>query len=281
MLYRQFSTVAEINAQYDPSVISDRDAAMARFGELSAAATAAMPNWSSHPFGATEAEYVDIFPSGVAGAPVHIFIHGGYWRALSARQFAFVAQKLVEQGVTVVLTNYGLCPDVRIGDIVDQTREAILWVAKNANQLDIDINRLTISGHSAGGHLAAMMLTVDWAHFGVAADLIKGAIPLSGLYDLGPFPHSWLQSSLHLTGEDLTHYSPLFLPVKSSAKVLLRYGSKEQSEFARQSQTYADYLRSNGISVHCKPLEGADHFTILDPFFLNEAEFVQDILCFV
>lgn len=280
MLYRNFATAEEIQAEYDPALVSDRDAAIERFAQLSAAATEAMPNWYSHKFGATEAEYVDIFPSGVSGAPVHIFIHGGYWRAMSARQFAFVAQKLVEQGVTVVLTNYGLCPDVRIGDIVDQTREAIAWVARNASQLDVDASRLTISGHSAGGHLAAMMLATDWTAYGLPKDLIKGAIPLSGLFDLGPFPHSWLQPALNLTDAEVADNSPLFLPVHTSARVLIRYGGKEQSEFARQSHTYAEYLASQGIDVDCKPQEGADHFTILDPFFRDEAEFVSDILSF-
>jgi len=280
MLYRNFATADEIQAEYDPALVSDRDAALERFAALSASALERMPNWYSHQFGQSEAEYVDIFPSGVPGAPVHIFIHGGYWRAMSARQFAFIAQRLVEQGVTVVLTNYGLCPDVRMGDIVDQTREAILWVAKNAERLDVDINRLSISGHSAGGHLAAMMLSVDWTQFDLPADLIKGAIALSGLYDLGPFPHSWLQPALNLTDADVAHYSPLMLEPKTHATVLLRYGGKEQSEFARQSQTYADCLASHGINVQCKPLEETDHFTILDPFFLNEAEYVQDILSF-
>lgn len=280
MLYRNFVSEAEINAEYDPGFISDRDLAMERFNQLSSTARSAMPNWYSHQFGTTEAEYVDIFPSGVANAPVHIFIHGGYWRALSARQFAFVAQKLVEKGVTVVLTNYGLCPEVSIGDIVEQTREAVAWVCRNAEQLNVDSSRLTLSGHSAGGHLAAMMLTVDWEEYGLPKDLIKGAMPLSGLFDLAPFPHSWLQPSLKLTEQDVAQQSPLFLPVKSSARVLLRYGGKEQSEFARQSHTYADYLAAQGLTVDCKAVEGADHFTVLDPFFLDEAEFVTDILSF-
>ena len=281
MLYRNFVTAEEIQAEYDPALVSDRDAAIERFVQLSTTATEAMPHWYSHQFGVTEAEYVDIFPSGVPGSPVHIFIHGGYWRAMSARQFAFVAQNLVEQGVTVVLTNYGLCPYVRMGDIVDQTREAIAWVARNASELEVDGNRLSISGHSAGGHLVAMMLATDWTEYDLPKDLIKGAIALSGLFDLGPFPHSWLQPALNLTAAEVSENSPLFLPVHTSAKVLIRYGSKEQSEFARQSHTYAEYLASQGIDVDCTPQEGADHFTILEPFLLDEAEFVQDILSFV
>jgi len=275
MLYRNFDTQEQIDAEYDPARISDRDGAMERFAQLSAAAVEAMPNWYSRQFGISDAEYVDIFPSGVAGAPVHIFVHGGYWRALRARQFAFIAQTLASRGITVVLSNYGLCPDVRLGDIVDQTREAVAWVARNTSELDIDINRLTVSGHSAGGHLVGMLLATDWTTYGLSKDLIKGAIALSGLFDLGPFPHSWLQSSLHLIDEDVTQFSPLFLPVHTGAKVVLRYGGLEQSEFARQSKTYADYLTSQGLSVECQPLDGADHFTILNPFIGEDSEFVR------
>jgi len=277
MLYRNFTTEAEINAQYDPAQISNRDAAIERFEQLSAAAVAKMPNRYSSQFGASAAEYVDIYPSGVANAPVHVFIHGGYWRALDARQFAFVAQNLVDQGITVVLTNYGLCPDVAIGDIVQQTRAAIAWVANNVERLDIDIARLSLSGHSAGGHLAAMMLTVDWAAKGLPTDLIKAVFLFSGLFDLGPFPHSWLQPSLKLTDRDVANLSPLFLPVKSNAKVQIRYGGLEQSEFARQSQSYADYLASEGLRVECKAVIGADHFTVLDPFLLADSALVDEI----
>lgn len=275
MLYRNFATEAEINAEYDPAVISDRDAAIERFTQLSATASAAMPEWFSRQFGATDAEYVDIFPCGVAGAPVHIFVHGGYWRALSARQFAFVAQKLVDQGVTVVLTNYGLCPDIPIGDIVDQTREAIAWVARHAEQLAVDTERLTLSGHSAGGHLAAMMLSTDWTRYGLAPDLIKGVIALSGLFDLAPFRHSWLQESLNLTEAEVAAYSPICLPIHGSAPVVLRFGGIEQSEFARQSKSYAEYLRAAGLEVDCQAIEGADHFTVLDPFLADDGEFIQ------
>ncbi len=280
MLYRNFATESEINDQYDPGVISDRVAAIERFDRLSEAALREIPDWYSHRFGSSDAEYVDIFLSGEANAPVHIFIHGGYWRALSARQFTFIARELVKNGVTVVLTNHELCPQVRIGDIVSQTRDAVSWVANNASKLNIDPSRISISGHSAGGHLVAMMLATDWSSYGLQQDLFVGAISLSGLFDLRPFPHSWLQPSLNLTKDEVIENSPIFLPVSTRASVLLRYGGLEQSEFARQSQAYAEHLTASHVFVDCRAIERADHFTVLDPFFLGELEFVNDILSF-
>ena len=214
MLYRNFATEAEINAEYDPGIISDRVQAIDRFERMSEAATKQITNWYSCQFGPTEAEYVDVFPSGIPNGPVHIFIHGGYWRALSTREFAFVAQVLVQKGITVVLTNYGLCPDIRLSDIVDQTRRAVSWVAHNALNLNIDSGRLSLSGHSAGGHLVAMMLATDCTYYCLPRDIINGSISLRGLFDLRPFPHSWLQPTLALSAAEVEDNSPLFLPVR-------------------------------------------------------------------
>ena len=280
MLYRNFATEAEINAEYDPGMISDRVQAIDRFERMSEAATKQITNWYSCQFGPTEAEYVDVFPSGIPNGPVHIFIHGGYWRALSTREFAFVAQVLVQKGITVVLTNYGLCPDIRLSDIVDQTRRAVSWVAHNALKLNIDSDRLSLSGHSAGGHLVAMMLATDWSDYGLPRDLIKGSISLSGLFDLRPFPHSWLQPTLALSVAEVEDNSPLFLPVCAKAKVTLLYGELEQSEFARQSIAYSEHLASNNVTVDCLAIEKADHFTELDLFVQEESDFVKEIVRF-
>ena len=280
MLYRNFATEAEINAEYDPGIISDRVQAIHRFERMSEAATKQITNWYSCQFGPTEAEYVDVFPSSIPKGPVHIFIHGGYWRAMSTREFAFVAQVLVQKGITVVLTNYGLCPDIRLSEIVDQTRRAVSWVAHNALKLNIDSGRLSLSGHSAGGHLVAMMLATDWSDYGLPRDLIKGSISLSGLFDLRPFPHSWLQPTLALSAAEVEDNSPLFLPVCAKAKVTLLYGELEQSEFARQSLAYSEHLASNNVTVDCLAIEKADHFTVLDLFVQEESDFVKEIVRF-
>lgn len=280
MLYRNFATEAEINAEYDPGMISDRVQAIDRFERMSEAATKQITNWYSCQFGPTEAEYVDVFPSSIPNGPVHIFIHGGYWRAMSTREFAFVAQVLVQKGITVVLTNYGLCPTIRLSDIVDQTRRAVSWVAHNALKLNIDSGRLSLSGHSAGGHLVAMMLATDWSDYGLPRDLIKGSISLSGLFDLRPFPHSWLQPTLALSAAEVEDNSPLFLPVCTKAKVTLLYGELEQSEFARQSLAYSEHLTSNNVTVDCLAIEKADHFTELDLFVQEESDMVKEIVRF-
>jgi arylformamidase len=126
-----------------------------------------------------------------------------------------------------------------------------------------------------------MLLATDWAaEFGLSDNLLKGALSVSGLFDLGPFPHSWLQPVLNLTEREVVDLSPLFCEPKSKCKVLLRYGGAEPGEFARQSQTYKEYLTQHGFEVECSAVSGADHFSILDQYYLSEGSFVRDILAF-
>ncbi|QJD71435.1 alpha/beta hydrolase [Marinobacterium sp. LSUCC0821] len=280
-LYRNFETEDEINQQYDPFIGRDRAAVLEQYQSQSALTLAQHPNWSSYNFSDSPEAYLDIYPANRENAPVHIFIHGGYWRALSSRDFVFIAEQLVPAGVTVVAVNYDLCPQVTMSALTNQVKSSVAWVAKNAEALNIDSNRITVSGHSAGGHLVGMLLATDWAaEFGLSDNLLKGALSVSGLFDLGPFPHSWLQPVLNLTEREVVDLSPLFCEPKSKCKVLLRYGGAEPGEFARQSQTYKEYLTQHGFEVECSAVSGADHFSILDQYYLSEGSFVRDILAF-
>ena len=280
-LYRNFETEDEINQQYDPFMGRDRAAVLEQYQSQSALTLAQHPNWSSQHFGDSPESYLDIYPANKENAPVHIFIHGGYWRALSSRDFVFIAEQLVPAGVTVVAVNYDLCPQVTMSELTQQVKSSVAWVANNAEVLKIDPNSITVSGHSAGGHLVGMLLATDWlAEFGLPANLLKGALSVSGLFDLGPFPHSWLQPVLNLTEREVVELSPLFSEPKSKCKVLLRYGGAEPSEFARQSQTYKEYLTQHGLDVDCCAVPGADHFSILDQYYLPEGSFVRDVLAF-
>ena len=160
-------------------------------------------------YGPTRAERVDIFPAG-EGAPVHIFIHGGYWRRFAAADFSFVAEALVAAGTTAVIVDYALCPGVSIDEIVRQVRAAIAWTWTNASTFGGARDRITLSGHSAGGHLTAMALATDWpGQYDLPSDVIKAGLAISGLFDLAPFPYSWLQPSLQLTWEQVLRQSPI------------------------------------------------------------------------
>ena len=141
--------------------------------------------------------------------PVHVFIHGGYWRRFSARDHDFVVPQLVAAGLTTVVVNYALCPIVSLDEIVRQVRAAIAWTFHHAAEFGADPQHLTISGHSAGGHLTAMALLTDWAgDYGLPADLIKGAVAISGLYDLGFLPYSYIQPKVQATWDQVRPAEP-------------------------------------------------------------------------
>jgi arylformamidase len=266
-LYRNFSTQEEIDREYSPRLAlgeAKTEAYFKRNAEESARVRAKLAHQDNLAFGPTAPEHVDVYPATAANAPVHVFIHGGYWRAFSSKDFAFVAEGLNARGLAVVMVNYALCPEVRVGDIVQQCRAALAWTWRNAASFGADKNRLTLSGHSAGGHLTAMMLATDWSTFGLPQDAIKAALPISGLYDLGPFPHSFLQPLLKLDAAQVRAESPLFHPVRARCPVLVAVGGAESAEFHRQSEEYVAHLKRAGLAVEYQDIPGRDHFNVLD-----------------
>ncbi|CAM3607865.1 alpha/beta hydrolase [Halomonas lysinitropha] len=279
MLYRDLATQEEIDRAYDPMRGRDPAVLLEAWRRRSEASRAHHRTTLDLPYGPTLAECLDLFHAEGRGeeraegreegkpAPCHLFFHGGYWRSLSHKEFGFVVDGLVASGITVAVVNYALCPAVAFGEVVRQARAALAWVYRNAASLGVDPRQLSVSGHSAGGHLCAMLLATDWeGPYGLPQDLIRGALCVSGLYDLAPFPWSWLQPKLQLTGRDVSDYSPILQPCHVPAEVRLVAGGEESSEFARQMQAYAEHLRGLGIGVESAVLEGDDHFTLLEHY---------------
>lgn len=266
-LYREFETRDEIDREYSPRLAlgeARTDAYFRHFAAESARVRAKLRHEDELAYGPSAPEHVDVYPAGASNAPVHVFIHGGYWRAFSSKDFAFVAEGLNARGIAAVLVNYALCPAVRIGDIVRQCRAALAWTWRNAERFGGDPARLSVSGHSAGGHLTAMMLATDWAEWGLPADPIKAAVPVSGLYDLAPFPHSFLQPVLQLDEAQVRAESPLLNPVRARCPVLVAVGGAESREFHRQAEAYVAHLKGAGVSVEYADLGRRDHFSVLD-----------------
>ena len=205
MLYHTFSTQQEIDQEYNPRLIVDNfELNVESYFTESKRVLKEYPHLSGVAYGPTKAEILDIFPVDTATATIHIFFHGGYWHSFPIRYFAIVVECLVRNGIAAVIVNYALCPLVKIDEIVRQSRAAVAWTYSNAESFGANPEQITVSGHSAGGHLAGMLMSVSWENdYGLPQDLIKGCLPISGLFDLAPFPFSWLQPKLQLTTDEM------------------------------------------------------------------------------
>jgi arylformamidase len=215
-------------------------------------------------FGPSPTEKLDIFvPAGRSGAaPVHVFYHGGYWRAFEARDFSFVARPFVEAGAIAVIVSYALVPAVRIGELVRQCRAAQAWVEQNIARYGGDPQAIHVSGHSAGGHIVASLLAPD-PDGAFALPAVKSAVALSGLYDLEPIRLCYLQETLALTPEEVRRYSPIHNPPAVKAPIAIAWGGEESEEFARHSAELAALCRRQQIPCTLQAVAGTNHMTIL------------------
>src|SRR5215471_18885195 len=216
-------------------------------------------------YGPSSAETLDIFlPSrgGAAGAPVQVFIHGGYWQRLDKADFGYVARGFVPAGAAVVAINYALMPTVSMDELVRQCRAAVVWVHGNARGFGGDPRRVFISGHSAGGHLVAMLMATDWVRLGTPHDVVKGGCAISGLYDLEPIQLCYLNDVLALTPADAERNSPLRLPPPRSGALILALGEREGPEYHRQTDDLAAAWARRGFTAEVMDLAGHDHFSI-------------------
>jgi arylformamidase len=190
-------------------------------------------------YGPADAEALDFFPAHGPASPVLIFLHGGYWRALDKADFSWIAPAYVEAGISVAIANYGLAPGTPVREIVQQVRRACVWIYRNASELGINRAALFCAGHSAGGHLTAMMLATSWP--GISQELPRrllcGALTISGLFDLVPLVHAeFLRHELQLDQASARDLSPAFLPWHNDVPLLRALGALESSEFRRQSE---------------------------------------------
>jgi len=267
-LYRNFQTQAQIDAQYNPSAQLPADAQpLQRFAAQAHVARSALRCTLDVPYGPTREETLDIFPADTANAPVFIFLHGGYWRALSSKDFSGIAIGLQPLGITNVVVNYALCPFVSIDEITRQTRAACAWVLRNIGAHGGDPSRVAIGGHSAGGHLTAMCLQTPWERdYGLPQDPFAAAILFSGLYDLEPLRYSYLQPLIQLDDGIIRRNSPAFLARPCATPLWITWGSAESAEFARQSALYRDAMAAAGNPARLEAQPEADHFTVLRGF---------------
>lgn len=231
-------------------------------------------------YGPSPGETLDIFPaSGSKPASIQLFIHGGYWRALDKADFNYVARAFRPAGAAVVVVNYALIPSVDMDELVRQCRAAIAWVYRNAASFGGDPNHLFVSGHSAGGHLVAMLMSTDWPAFdGLPADVIKAGCGISGLYDLEPIRLCFLNQDLKLTAEQARRNSPVHLVPGGSGPLLLAVGELEGPEYHRQTDDLARAWRKRGLPCEVMDMPGLHHFSIIAQLVDPASELSRAIL---
>ena len=264
MLYRGF-TQAELDQEYSPRSMIGGDLTpyVDSYAALSAQHRSQMDCRENLAYGDGPTQVLDFFPAKGAGAPLHVFIHGGYWQALSQRESAMMAPSLIEAEQSFATLNYSLAPDARIGDMITECRNALLWLAENAFSLGFDPSRITLSGHSAGAHLASMVMATSADALARAGLRIREVILISGVYDLEPISLTPVNDPLQLTPVEVHDLSPVRHLPAPGPRYRVTVAERDTSEFVRQSRDYAELLRKGGHSVSFDLQKGMQHFDII------------------
>ena len=267
-------TQAELDAAYDQRVYApNREEIVAWYGAEGARVRERFEMRRSVPYGNGEDETLDIFPAKSGsksgsesnfGAPVHIHIHGGRWTLFTKDEESFLAPTFVSAGAACVVPDFSNIPKVRIPEMVSQVKSAIAWTYRNAASFGGDPERIHLSSHSSGSHLAGVALLTDWEkEFGLPRDVVKSALLVSGMYDMRPVMLSARSSYVKLTDEEVLALSAILQPEKVHTPLTLVYGEKETPEFRRQPKAYAEVLAAAGKPVKVIEVPGVNHFEIL------------------
>ena len=251
---------------YNPRlVVENYQEIFDRWGEQSERARASLDCYLDLPYGSSEAEKMDIFRAQGKSRGLLMYIHGGYWRSLDKKGFSFVAPALAEAGITVAVPDYALCPAVQVEDIVMQMVQVCAWLYRNGENFGAPANRLHLCGHSAGGHLAAMMLSCRWPDYSpnLPKKVVRAAMSISGLYDLTEIVKvPSVNCDVHLDEKSALKVSPAFLPPATDAPLYTAVGGEENEGFQFQNRLIGEQwgkVRKTDI-----PCPGKNHFTVLD-----------------
>jgi arylformamidase len=225
-------------------------------------------------YGARPRNRFDLFPGAEGGGrgPVIVYIHGGYWRSFDKSAFSHVAGPANRAGLDVAVPGYTLCPEVTVAHIIDELRQFCLFLGQSLGR------RLVVTGHSAGGHLAAAMAATDWQLYGGRADLVQACLSVSGLFDLRPLMATSYNEDLRLSASDALSVSPLFWPIPARMPFDSWVGAKESFEFRRQARSLAAAWAGVGLPCRYQEVPGHDHFSIGDLLSQADSPMTQRLL---
>lgn len=239
---------------------------MAQGTRISAGIRESRPCTLDVPYGTTPGQKLNIFPATQKRAPIHVFIHGGYWHRLDKNDFDYLADGLVPLGAHFVNVNYDLAPGVDVSEIVRQVRSALAYVWEHATEFGGDRDRIYVSGHSAGGHLTASVAITDWPQFkpGLPPNLVKGATPISGIYDLEPIRLCYLNEEVRLDERQVADESPMrHIPARALPTIALCVGGDETDEYLRLQAEFLAGLKAKGHTASEIPAPGLHHFNVV------------------
>src|SRR5215467_4127434 len=257
MLYRVMDR-AQLDAAYNNSAaVPERDAIVADCAARSARMRREIAGHLDLAYGDTPRERLDLFLAANPSARTLAFIHSGYWQIndIVKESFAFFAEGLLPLGINLAVIEYTLAPMARLDRIVSEVRRSVRWLAEHLAEHGADPSRLYVAGHSAGGHLTAMTMPLPE---------VRGGIAISGIYDLEPIRLNHLNEKLALDTAEAERNSPVRHLPATAGELAVAYGTRELPELCRQSIEYAGAWTQRGLPGRVLPVDGADHFTILD-----------------
>ena len=258
----------ELDDAYDQSVYAPNlGQIISRYATNSEATRQKLGSPRRFAYGPTPVEGLDVYTTDRPNAPINVFIHGGAWREGLARDHAFPAEMFIRAGAHYVLLDFINVIESQ-GDLLpmaEQVRRGVAWVYRNARMFGGDPNRLFISGHSSGGHLAGVVLVTDWQkEFNLPPDIVKGGLCCSGMFDLKPVRLSARRRYVRFTDEVEQALSPQRHLDQLRCPVVLAYGTLETPEFQRQTRDFAAAVQAAGKPIELLVAEGYNHFEILE-----------------
>ncbi len=271
-----FSNRAERDRQYNARAsVENYEACVQEYADLSKFARRQCVGVYDLKYGLGHAERLDLFPAPQANglSPLLIFIHGGYWRAQTKENSALMAKVFTDAGIAVATLEYPLLPMATLGETVRAVRSALAWLHQKAAMFGIDAKRIYASGSSAGGHLAGMLMAPNWqSEYGLPADVVKGGLGLSGLYDIQPLCDTHVNDWLRLYPEQARRLSPMFQLPEKHTQLILAVGGKETQGFRNQTAAYQAVCESQGVRVTRVRDQNCNHFNLLCELAREDSE---------